>query len=158
MFEAARFQLPYDFGRFPGHLLDNRAFDRGEIKRTAAQHNHRLVAVKRQVSELQHNLESPAADHHYIDAGKEFREPVRLLLTCLQEVERVIQAGQKPIDARSAEDRKFHGRPPELTLDFMPTPGESLVRIEPTSEPWEVFERSDSLLFPASCGYLECKL
>src|SRR5438034_4387675 len=79
MFEAARFQLPYDFGRFPGHLLDNRAFDRGEIKRTAAQHNHRLVAVKRQVSELQHNLESPAADHHYIDAGKEFREPVRLL-------------------------------------------------------------------------------
>ncbi len=100
MFEAAHFQLPYDFGRFPGHLLDNRAFDLGEIKRTTAQHNHRLVAVKRQVSELQHNLESPAADHHYIDAGKEFREPVRLLLTCLQEVERVIQAGQKPIDAR----------------------------------------------------------
>ena len=45
MFEAVRFQLPYDFGRFPGHLLDNRAFDRGEIKRTAAQHNAVNVGV-----------------------------------------------------------------------------------------------------------------
>jgi len=99
MLEAACFELPYDFGRFPGRLFDNRAFDRGEIKRTAAQHNHRFVAVKGQVSELQHNLESPAADHDYIDAGKEFLEPVRLLLTCIQEVERVVRASQKAIDA-----------------------------------------------------------
>jgi hypothetical protein len=109
MFESARFELPYDFGRFPGRLLDNCAFDRGEIKGTAAQHNYRLVPVKCQVSELQHNLESPAADHDYIDAGKEFLEPVRLLLACLQEVERVVRASQKAIDAHSAEDREFHG-------------------------------------------------
>jgi hypothetical protein len=81
MFEAARFQLPYDFRRFPGHLLDSRAFDRGEIKRTAAQYSHRLVAVKRQVSELQHNLESPAADHHYIDAMRLFLAALMVVAT-----------------------------------------------------------------------------
>src|ERR1043166_4978596 len=123
MFEAACFQLPYDFRGFPGPPLDNRALDQREIKRTTAQHNHRLVAVKCQVSELQHNLKSPAADHYYIDAGKEFLEPVRLLLTCVQEVERVVRASKKPIDAHSAEDREFDGRPPELTSDFIPTPG-----------------------------------
>jgi len=50
------------------------------------QHNHRLLAVKCQVSEFQHDIEGPAADHDYIDAGEEFLEPVRFLLTCVQEV------------------------------------------------------------------------
>src|SRR5579871_4198884 len=118
MFEATRSQLPYDFGRFPGHLLHDRALDWQKIKRAAAQRDHRLVAVERQVRELQHNLERPAAHYHYIDAGKKFREPVRFLLTCLQEVERVIQSGQKTIDAYSAEDRKLHGRTSPVDAGF----------------------------------------
>src|SRR6516162_1111134 len=121
MFEGACVELPYDFGRFPRRLFDNRAFDRGEIKRTATQHNHRFVAVKCEMSELQHNFESPAADHDYIDAGKEFLEPVGLLPTCTQEVERVIRPSQKAIDAHSAEDREFYGKPPELTLKCRPS-------------------------------------
>src|SRR5262249_40964233 len=83
MFETAAFELPYDFVWFPERLLDKPAFDRREVKRTAAQYNHWLVAVKPQVSELPHDLEGPAADHDYIDAGEEFVEPVRHLLTCV---------------------------------------------------------------------------
>ena len=131
MLKASCFELPYDFGWLPGRLFNNRAFDRREIKRTAAQHDYRLVSIKSQVSELQHNLESSAAYHDHIYTGQEFLEPVRLLLTCVQEIERVIWASQKAIDTHSTEDREFNGKPPKLTfvivrrdlgdLDFMPT-------------------------------------
>ena len=109
MLEAACFELPYDFGWFAGAVLDIRVLRRGKSKRTAAQHNHWLVAVECQVSELQHNLKSPAADNDDIDTVQEFLEPVRLLLTGVQEIERVVQAGQKAINAYSAKDRKFNG-------------------------------------------------
>jgi len=56
------------------------------------------------VSEFQHDIEGPAANHDYIDASEELLEPVGLLLTGVQEVERVIPASQKAVDAHSAED------------------------------------------------------
>jgi hypothetical protein len=56
------------------------------------------------VAELEHNLECPAADHDYIDAGQELLEPVRLLLARGQEVERVVLASEESIDAHATED------------------------------------------------------
>src|SRR5215469_10394534 len=38
--ETARSELVYDFGWLARHLLDH-AFDRGEIERTTAEHDHR---------------------------------------------------------------------------------------------------------------------
>ena len=104
MFEAASFELLFDFRRFPARLFDVPACDRREIQRTAAEYNHWLLAVKCQVSKLQHDLESPAADYDRVDAGEEFCEPVRRLLTWVQEVERVVRPSQKAIYAHSAKD------------------------------------------------------
>jgi hypothetical protein len=56
------------------------------------------------VSEFQNDFESPAAHHHYIDAGEELLEPVRHLLASQQEIERVVPTSQKAVDAYSAED------------------------------------------------------
>ena len=56
------------------------------------------------MSEFQHDIEGPAANHDNIDASEELLEPVGLLLTCVQEVERVVRASQKAVDAHSAED------------------------------------------------------
>jgi len=85
------------------------------IKWTAAQDDHKLLTVKCQVSEF-HDIEGPAADSDYIHAGEEFLEPVRLLLTGVQEVKRVVRASQKAIDAHSTEDREVYGGPPDCTL------------------------------------------
>jgi hypothetical protein len=109
VFEAARFEMAYDCRGFPRRLLDNRVLDLGKIKRTAAQHNQRLLAVNCQVSEAQHNLVRPTAHHDQIDAGEEFRKPVWLLLACPQEVEPIVGASEKAIDANSAENCEFYG-------------------------------------------------
>jgi hypothetical protein len=101
--EAARFELPYDFGRFTRHLLDHPFVDRRKIKRTTAQYNYRLLFVKR-LTERQYNFEGLAADHDDIDAGIEVLETVRLLLTRMQEIEGVVWPSKKTIDAHSAED------------------------------------------------------
>ena len=49
-------------------------------------------------------IEGPAANHDYIDASEELLEPVGLLITCVQEVGRVVRASQKAVDAHSAEN------------------------------------------------------
>lgn len=103
MFEAAGFELLCDFGWLARHLLDHRTFGRGEVQRTIAQHDHLLLGVE-PPSECQHNFKGLAADNNYIDAGIEFLEAVRLLSTCIQEIERVVGPSQKAIDAYSAED------------------------------------------------------
>ena len=90
MFEAAGFELRYDFGRFARHLLDHPAFDRREIERSAAQHDHRLLAVK-PFAECQHDFEGLAPDNNDIDAAIEFFEAVRLLLASTQAIERVVR-------------------------------------------------------------------
>jgi hypothetical protein len=56
------------------------------------------------VSELQNDFEGPAAHHHYIDASEELLEPVRHVLASQQEIERIVSASQKAVDAHSAED------------------------------------------------------
>ena len=116
MFEAARLELRNDFDRFAQHLFDHFARDRRQIEWTAAQDDHMLLSVKCQVSEFQHDIKGPAADNDYIDAGEEFLEPVRLLLTGVQEVKRVVRASQKAIDAHSTKNREFDGEPPDFTL------------------------------------------
>ena len=83
VFEPACFELPYDFGWLSRHLLDNSIFDGREIKRTSAQHDHWLLAIKLQVSEFQDDFERPAANDDNVDASEELFEAVRLLLTCL---------------------------------------------------------------------------
>jgi hypothetical protein len=103
MFEGARLELGDNLPRLARHMLDHPFLDGREIERPTAEHDHRLLAVECEVAELQHDLEGPAADHDDIDAGKEFREPVRLLLTGVQEVERVVWASQKTIDAYAAK-------------------------------------------------------
>jgi hypothetical protein len=49
-----------------------------------------LLAVNCQVSEVQHDVESPAPDHDNINAGQEFLEPVRFLLARTQKIEGVV--------------------------------------------------------------------
>ena len=63
-----------------------------------------LLAVKCKMSEFHHDIEGPAANHDDIDASEELFEPVGLLLTCVQEIERVVWASQKAVDAHSAVD------------------------------------------------------
>ena len=46
-------------------------------------------------------------------ASEELLEPVRHLLARQQEIERVVSASQKAVDAHTAEDGKFYGGPPE---------------------------------------------
>src|SRR6266513_5833572 len=82
MFEAAGFELLYDFARFARHLLDHSAFDRGEIERATAQYNYSLLSVK-PLTECQYNFDGPATDHDHIDTGVEFIETVRLLPACI---------------------------------------------------------------------------
>src|SRR5262249_22030612 len=78
--EAACFEPRYNFARLTLHLFDYSVVGRRKVEPPAAQHDHRLLAVECQVSEFQHDIEGPAADHHYIDTGEELLEPVRLLL------------------------------------------------------------------------------
>jgi hypothetical protein len=66
------------------------------------------------VSEVQDDFKSPAAHYDYIDAGKELLEPVRLLLTCLQEIEGVVRASQKAVDTHPAKNCELDVVPPEL--------------------------------------------
>jgi hypothetical protein len=68
-----------------------------------AQHDHRLLAVK-PFAERQHDFEGFAPDNNDINASIEFFEAVRLLLTCTQEIERVVRSSKKAIDAYSAEN------------------------------------------------------
>ena len=103
MFEAARFELRYNFGGFARHLLDDSTLDRRKIKRTATQHNDWFLAVKPFV-EGQHDFEGFTPDNNYVDAVIEFVETVRLLLPCIQEIERMVRPSKKAIDAHSAED------------------------------------------------------
>jgi hypothetical protein len=56
------------------------------------------------VSEFQHHLEGPAANHDYIGASEELFSTVRLLLAVMPEIERVVRSSEKAIEAHSAED------------------------------------------------------
>jgi hypothetical protein len=102
--EAAGLQLPHDFDRLPTHLLDRTPVHWREIEGTTAQRDHRLPAIECEVSEFQHDFESAAPHHHYIDGSQKLLEAVRYLFTCVQEVESVVQASKKAIDAYSAEN------------------------------------------------------
>ncbi|MDE3110898.1 MAG: hypothetical protein KGL02_13270 [Acidobacteriota bacterium] len=55
------------------------------------------------MSELHFNFKSPPPDHHHIDGGKELRKPMGLMLARAQEIDRVVGARQKAIEAHSAE-------------------------------------------------------
>lgn len=103
MFETTRFELRRNLGRFARHLLDHSTFDRREIQRTAAQHHHRLLAV-RLFAECQHNFKGLTPDNQHIDAAIELFKAVRLLPTGIQEIKRMVRPGKKTIHAHSAKD------------------------------------------------------
>ncbi|HKW88384.1 MAG TPA: hypothetical protein VJN21_06480 [Candidatus Acidoferrales bacterium] len=103
VFEAAGFELLYDFRRFPRQLLDYAAFDGRKVERTATEYDDGLLSV-RAVAECEHDFEGLAADHYDVDARVEFVKAVRLMPARVQEIESVIRAGEKAIDADSTKD------------------------------------------------------
>jgi len=75
--------------------------------------------------EFDYDIERSAAHYDHIDGGKEFVEAVRFLLAGGQEVECVVGASQKTVDADSAKDGQLDGVPPESAASVVADGGES---------------------------------
>jgi hypothetical protein len=115
MFEAARLEPCHNLDRFVRHLFDNSAFDPRKIKRLTAQYDYRFLPI-RPFAECHNELVCLPPDNNDIHTAIEFLETVGHLLACVQEVNFVIRPSKKAIDAYSAEDREFHGPPPDFRL------------------------------------------
>src|SRR6185312_1700205 len=110
MFEAALRKLRHDFRRFARHLLHDSVFHPGKILPMAAQDHDRLLAISPFLLKAEHDLESLSPNDNHIDAASVFFKAVRSGSRSIEEIEGVVRARKKAIDAHAAEDRSFQLR------------------------------------------------
>lgn len=103
-------KLCHDFRQFTRHLLDDSVFHQGKILPMAAQHNNGFLAICPFLLKAEHDFESLSPNDHHIDAAPMFFKAVRSGSRGVEEVEGVVRARQKAIDAHAAEDRSFQLR------------------------------------------------
>ena len=108
VFESAGAELADNFGGCAGHLVDDPVFDPGEILRLGAEDHDGLFAIE-PLAVAHDELVGSAAEDDDVDGGVELLQTMRLVTAGVEEVDGVIEAGQKAVDADATKDGKLHG-------------------------------------------------